>query len=132
MGTGLVVVLVVTGLFALLPLWFAWLSTDSRRWQRVERILGREPRSGMDPSRWLCWAWMGLSAAYLITGALSVAGGRERIVSVVLLFLGIAYGARGGVCFYVRWRRQRERADPGAAGAQVEGGPAGRRPGATP
>ena len=38
MGAGLVVVLVVTGLFVLLPLWFAWLSMDSRRWQRVERI----------------------------------------------------------------------------------------------
>jgi hypothetical protein len=60
MGVGLVVVLVVTGLLVLLPLWFAWLSMDSRRWQRVERILGREP-SGKEPPRWLWWVWIGLS-----------------------------------------------------------------------
>ena len=133
MGTGLVVVLVVTGLFALVPLGFAWLGADRRRWQRVERILGRDPTGGTDLPRWVCWAWMGLSAAYLIAGALSVTAGRERIVGIILLFLGIANGARGGVCFFfVRRFRRRERAGPGAAGAQVEGGPAGRRPGATP
>jgi hypothetical protein len=81
MRTGVVVVLVVTGLFVLLPLGFAWLSLDSRRWQRVERILGREP-SGKAP-RWVWWAWIGLSAAYVVIGVLRVASGRERFVGVV-------------------------------------------------
>jgi hypothetical protein len=132
MGTGLVVVLAVTGLFALLPLWFAWLSLDSRRWQRVERVLGREPRSGKDPPRWVCWWWMGLGAVYPISGAVLVAAGRERTAGVVLLLLGIVNAAPGGACFYVRRRLRRDRAGPGAAGAQAEGGPAGRRPGGTP
>jgi hypothetical protein len=129
MGTGLVVVLVVTGLFVLLPLWFAWLSLDSRRWRRVERILGREP-SGKEP-RWVWWAWIGLSAAYVVIGALRVASGRERFMGVVWLFQGVAFGVLAG-SFYLRWRRERERASPGAAGAQVEGESAGRRPGETP
>jgi hypothetical protein len=118
MGTGLVVVLVATGLFVLL-LWFAWLSLDSRRWHRVERVLGREPRSGKDPPRWVCWAWMwmGLSAAYVVTGALSVTSGRERIVGVGFLFQGVTFGALGGDCSYLRRRRRRERASPGTAGA---------------
>jgi hypothetical protein len=60
MGTGLVVVLVATGLFALVPLGVAWLGADRRRWQRGERILGRDPTGGTDPPRWVCWAWMGL------------------------------------------------------------------------
>ena len=129
MGAGLVVVLVVTGLFVLLPLWFAWLSMDSRRWQRVERILGREP-SGKE-RRWVWWAWIGISAAYVVIGALRVASGRERFIGVVWLFQGVAFGVLAG-SFYLRWRRERERASPGATGAQVEGESAGRRPGETP
>jgi hypothetical protein len=90
----------VTGLFVLLPLWFAWLSMDSRRWQRVERILGREP--SREPRRWVWWAWTGLSAAYVVSGSLLIASGRER-----------------------------ERAGPGSPGAKVERGPEGR-PGEAP
>jgi hypothetical protein len=45
---------------------------DSRRWHRVERILGREP-SGKEPPRWPWWVWIGLSAAYVVLGVLRVA-----------------------------------------------------------
>jgi hypothetical protein len=62
MGRGSLVVLVVTGLFVLLPLWFAWLSMDSRRWQQVERILGRE-LPDKEPPRWLWSMWAGFGAA---------------------------------------------------------------------
>jgi 4-amino-4-deoxy-L-arabinose transferase-like glycosyltransferase len=127
---GTVVVLVVTGLFVLLPLWFAWLSTDSRRWQRVERLLGREPTSKEPPS-WVWWAWIGLSAAYVVIGALRVASGRERFLGVVWLFQGVLWGLLAG-SWYLRWRREREQASPGADSAQVEGGPKGPRPGETP
>jgi hypothetical protein len=123
MATGLVVVLVLTGLFVLLPLWFAWLSLDSRRWQRVERILGREP-SGKEP-RWAWWAWFGLSAAYVVIGVIRVASGRERFLGAVWLFQGVAFGVLAGF-WYLRWRRERERSSPGAAGGRVEDGPEGR------
>jgi hypothetical protein len=129
MGTGLVVVLAVTGLFLLLPLWFAWLSLDSRRWQRVERILGRE-LPDKEPPRWLWWAWAGFCAAYVVLGVLRVVSGRERVLGIAWLVQGVAFGILGGVS-YLRWRRERERASPGAAGAQVKHGPQGR-PGAPP
>jgi hypothetical protein len=129
MGTGLVVVLVVTGLFLLLPLWFAWLSMDSRRWQRVERILGREPPD-KEPPRWLWWVWAGFCAGYLVSGVLRVVSGHERFLGIAWLVQGVGFGVLGGVA-YLRWRRERQRADPGAAGAQVEREPQGRS-GATP
>jgi hypothetical protein len=129
MGRGLVVVLVVTGLFVLLPLWFAWLSMDSRRWQRVERVLGRELRDEWPP-RWLWSAWAGFGVAYVVMGVLRVAFGRERFLGIVWLVQGVLFGVLGGVS-YLRWRRERERAGPGAADAQVQRGPQGR-PGATP
>jgi hypothetical protein len=122
MGARLVVVLVVTGLFVLLPLWFAWLSMDSRRWQRVERILGREPSK--EPHRWVWWAWIGLSAAYVVSGSLLIASARERFAGVFLLFQGVAFGVLASGS-YLYWRRERERAGPGSPGAKVERGPEG-------
>lgn len=127
MDLGLVVVLVVTGLFLLLPMWLAWLSTDSRRWQRVERVLGRKP-SGKEPPRWVWWAWIGLGAADVVIGVLRVVSEHARFVGVVWMFQGVVFGILGGIS-YLRWRRERERASPGAAGTEVEGGPDGRRPG---
>jgi hypothetical protein len=123
MGTGLVVVLVVTGLFLLLPLWFAWLSMDGRRWQRVERVLGRE-LPDKEPPRWFWWMWAGFGAAYVVIGALRVASGRERFLGVVWLLQGVVWGMFGGIS-YLRWRRDRQRASPGSAGGQVERGPGG-------
>jgi hypothetical protein len=130
MGRGSVAVLVVAGLFVLLPLWFAWLSLDARRWQRVERILGREPPH-KEPPRWLWWLWAGLCAAYVVLGVVQVASGRERVLGIAGLVQGVGLGLLAGF-WYLRWRRrERERAGPGAAGAQVERGPPGR-PGGPP
>jgi hypothetical protein len=128
MDAGLVVVLVVTGLFVLLPLWFAWLSMDSRRWQRVQRVLGREPPD-TEPPRWIWWTWVGFCVTYVVIGVLRVASGRERFLGVVWLLQGAVWGLLGGF-WYLRWRRERERDGPGATGAKVERGPEGR-PGAT-
>jgi hypothetical protein len=118
-----VVVLVVTGLFLLLPLWFAWLSMDSRRWQRVERILGRKPPD-KEPPRWLWGIWAGFCATYIVLGVLRVASGRERVLGIAWLVQGVAWGVLGGIQ-YLRWRRERDRTSSGEADAQVEGGPQG-------
>jgi hypothetical protein len=117
MGRRLIVVLAVTGLLLLLPLWLAWLSMDSRRWQRVERILGREP-SGMQPRRWLWWTWIGLSVAYLVTGVLWVASGHDRLLGVVWLLQGTVWGLLAGS--YLRWRPERARAGPDPVGADQD------------
>jgi hypothetical protein len=91
----LVVVLVVTGLFVLLPLWFAWLSLDGGRWQRVERILGREPTDKELP-RVLWWMWIGLCAVGVVSGVLRIASGRERFLGVVSLVEGSPLGPACG------------------------------------
>src|SRR5918994_7339654 len=48
MDAGLVVVLAVVGVFLLVPLPFAWVSTNPRRWGRGQRGLGRGPPTGHD------------------------------------------------------------------------------------
>src|ERR687898_2998764 len=48
MDAGLVVVLAVLGVFLLVPLAFAWVSTNPRRWNRVGRVLGRDLPTGHD------------------------------------------------------------------------------------
>jgi hypothetical protein len=57
----------------------------------------------------------------IVTGVLRVASGRERFLGVVWLFQGFVFGLLAGN-LYRHWRRERERANPGSAGAQVEGG----------
>jgi hypothetical protein len=128
MDARLPVVLAVIGLFLLVPLWLAWLSTDSLRWGRVQRVLGREPSN--DPNQqWGVWA--GLSAANLLTAALHLlAGGpfgRLRWSGLVWLVGGLLNAVVAGVG-YRRWRGDRRRAGP--AGAQVWDGPEAGRPGA--
>jgi hypothetical protein len=68
MDAGLMVVLAVLGAFLLVPLAFAWLSTNPRRWARVERVLGREPGGS---ERWARWA----SGIRVAIGTLSQAPG---------------------------------------------------------
>jgi hypothetical protein len=46
MDAGLVVVLALLGAFLLAPLTLAWVSTNPRRWSRVEGVLGRDLPSG--------------------------------------------------------------------------------------
>jgi hypothetical protein len=124
MDAGLLVVLAAIGFFLVLPLWFAWLSTDSRRWGRVERVLGREP-SG-DPSE-LWGVWAGMSAANLASAAFRflVPGSSGRWSGLVWLLGGLLNAVVAGVLY----RRRRHRRG-GSAGAQVQHGPEAGGPGA--
>jgi hypothetical protein len=126
MDAGLAVVLAAIGFFVLVPLWFAWLSTDSRRWGRVERVLGREP-SG----RGSMGAFAGMSAAYVVVGAVRLLApgppGRQRWPGLIWLLTGLLLGVNAGI-LYRRQRRDRWRA--GSGGAQIEGGPEAGGPGA--
>lgn len=53
MRSGLVVVLAVTGFVLVLPFWFAWLSSNPRRWRPVERVLGDDFTQRQAPG----WLW---------------------------------------------------------------------------
>jgi hypothetical protein len=126
MDTGLVAVLAAIGFFVLVPLWFAWLSLDSRRWGRVERVLGREP-SG----RGAMGGFAGMSAVYVVVGAfrLLAPGPTEgpRWPGLIWLLTGLLFGVHAGV-LYRRQRRDHRRA--GSAGAEVQHGPEAGGPGA--
>jgi hypothetical protein len=121
---GLLVVLAAVGLFLLVPLWFAWLSMDSRRWGRVERVLGREP-SGREGG--LAGGSAGLSVVYLVNGAVQLLAGHPPWVGLIWLVGGLLFAVMAGV-LYRRWRRGRRRAS--SAGAEVQGGPEAGGPGA--
>jgi len=99
MDAGMMVVLAVLGIFLLVPLALAWVSTDPRRWARVERVLGRELPAGHDRvPRWLPVLGFGSGALYLALGAygLLVEEPFRRMAVVWLLlgamFLGIGVG----------------------------------------
>ena len=121
MDAELVVVLAVIGFFLLVPLWLAWLSTDSRRWARLERAIGREP-SGDPNEQWGVWA--GLSAMNLLTAALHLLPGgpfgRLRWSGLIWLVGGLLNAVVAGV-LYRRRRRDRQRAS--SAGTRVQDGP---------
>jgi hypothetical protein len=126
MDAGLLVVLAAVGFFVLVPLWFAWLSTDSRRWDRVQRVLGREP--SRDPSE-LWGVWAGMSAANLAIAALRLllpgSFGGSRWSGLVWLLGGLLNAVVAGVLY-----RRRRRVRGGSVGAQVEHGPEAGGPGA--
>ena len=120
MDAGLVVVAAVLGGFLLVPLVFAWVSTNPRRWARVEGVLGREPE-GKVP-RWLWGIWIGFSALYVVMGAAMLLGGRERWLGAAWVLQGTSWGLLGG--WYYRLA-------PGAGGRPVSRDP-GPGPGGTP
>jgi hypothetical protein len=126
MDAGLLLVLAAIGFFVLVPLWFAWLSTNSRRWGRVERVLGREP-SG----RGAMGAFAGLSAVYVALGAFRLLApgppGSPRWLGLLWVLTGLLFGVNAGV-LYRRQRRDRRRA--GSAATQVQHGPVAGGPGA--
>jgi hypothetical protein len=69
MDVGLVVVLAVLGAFLLVSLAFAWVSTNPRRWARVEGVLGRDLPTGHNRiPRWLPVLAVGVGVLYLILG----------------------------------------------------------------
>jgi hypothetical protein len=95
MDAGFLIVLAVLGVFLLVPLAFAWVSTDPRRWARVERVLGREPKGSTRLARWSMRLWFGVGAAYLVMGVVQVVSGQAgelRWVSFVLGFLYLLNG----------------------------------------
>jgi hypothetical protein len=128
MDAGLLVVLAVIGFFLLVPLWLAWLSTDSRRWARLERAIGREP-SGDPNEQWGVWA--GLSAMNLLAGAIRLldgrTSGRPPWSALIWLLGGLLNAVVAGVLYR---RRRRDRHQASSAGAQVQDGPESGRPGA--
>jgi hypothetical protein len=126
MDAGLLIVLAAIGFFVLLPLWFAWLSLDSRRWGRVQRVLGREP-SG----RGAVGTFAGMSAVYLVLGAFRLLDpgprGSQRWSGPIWLLTGLLFGVHAGVLY---WRERRGRRRGGSADAQVQHGPEAGGPGA--
>lgn len=123
MDAGLVVVLAVLGLVLLVPLGFAWVSTNPRRWARVEGVLGREPRREV---RWAPWFWVVAGASYVVLGAVRLRG-HQSGVGWVTLVVGAMYLAIGGAAFVLRARVRRERS---ALESQVEHRAEPGRPGA--
>ena len=52
----------VLGVFPLVPLVFAWVSTNGRRWSRVEGVLGRDLPTGHDRVQYRAFRPAGTSA----------------------------------------------------------------------
>jgi hypothetical protein len=105
MDAGLVVVLAVLGVFLLVPLAFAWLSTNPRRWARVERVLGREPSREV---RWAPGFWVGLGVIYLAFGVVRLRSERSGDVGWLMEGQGVLYVAVGVAAFFLRRRIRRE------------------------
>ena len=104
MDAGLVVVVGVLGVFLLVPLVFAGVSTNPRRWTRVEEVLGREPKGSARLARWFIGLWFGLGAAYLVMGLVQVVSGQATELLWVSFVLGALYLVNGGARF-VMYRR---------------------------
>jgi heme A synthase len=126
MDAGLVVVGAVLGVFLLVPLALAWVSTNPRRWARVERMLGREPKGSARLARWSMRLWFGVGAAYLVIGVFQVVSGQAGQLRWVSFVLGFLYLLNGFTQYAMyRGMRRREsaqtqvedRAEPGRPGA---------------
>lgn len=125
MDAGLVVVLAVLGVFLLVPLAFAWVSTNPRRWGRVEAVLGREPM-GLEPPRWLLWLWGGLIGLQVLISLPRALGGPDRMLGVA----GLLTVASMVVLFSNALALRRRRAAERSVQTQVEDGAEAGRPGA--
>jgi drug/metabolite transporter (DMT)-like permease len=123
MDAGLMAVLALLGAVLLVPLALAWVSTNPRRWSRVEGVLGREPKARPYPPRWLPWALIGGGAGYL---ASAIAMARDRDTPSLFLFwalTGAGYVLAGVIHLVAQWRQKqkaalgqpqvRDRAEPG-------------------
>jgi hypothetical protein len=124
MDAGLVVVLAVLGVFLLVPLVFAWLSTNPRRWSRVEGVLGREPRASERAARWAIGCLFAVGPAYIVIGIVQARTDEPDGTPWLSFFLG-AVGLVNGATQYVVYRRRRaeslqtqvqRRAEPGRPG----------------
>jgi hypothetical protein len=127
MDAGLVVVLALLGVFLLVPLGFAWVSTDPRRWARVEGVLGRQPLAGVLSPRWAVGLWVGMGAAYIAVGVAQARTEARDGLPWLSLLVGVAYMLNGGF-FHVVHRRRRKAEE--SAKPQVEDRPEPGRPAA--
>jgi hypothetical protein len=128
MDAGLVVVLAVLVVFLMVPLAFAWVSTNPRRWARVERVLGREPRGSERWARWSIGLWFGVGAAWIIMGITQVVTGQstETEFEWISFAVGALYLLTAGTQYFTYRHMRRAR----SAEAQVEGRAEPGRPGA--
>ena len=110
MDAGLVIVLVVLGAFLLVPLVFAWVSTNPRRWARVEGVLGRELPAGVLSPRWTVGLWLGIGAAYVAVGTIQARSEERDGFPGLSLLLGGVYTVNGAVNYVVYRRRRRAEA----------------------
>jgi hypothetical protein len=124
MDAGLVVVSAVLGVFLAVPLVLAWVSTNPRRWARVEGVLGREP--GGEAPRWVWWLGSGVSGVYTFMGAGLFLGGENRLLGAMWVLQGLTWGLLVGYQYRVYRRR---RAAETSAQTQVEGRAEPGRPG---
>ena len=125
MDAGLVVVLAATGVFLLVPLAFAWLSTNPRRWARIEGVLGRDPRGSERWARWAAGFWVASGSVYIVMGVVRLRSDVPGLgwVWLVMGALYIAFGV-AGYLLQDRVRRERstqpqvqDRAEPRGPGA---------------
>jgi hypothetical protein len=120
MDAGLVIVLVVLGAFLLMPLGFAWVSANPRRWGRVEGVLGREPRGSERWARVASGVRVGIGAIYLVLGILQLR--REAaLIGWVLAVIGTLQVAVGVTAYLLRDRTR-------SVQTQVQDGPEPGRP----
>jgi heme A synthase len=124
MDAGFVIVLAVLGVFLLVPLVLAWVSTNPRRWARVERVLGREPKGSERLARWSMRLWFGVGVAYLVMGVVQVVSGQAGELRWVSFALGFLY-LLNGFTQYTMYRRMCRRE---SAQTQVEDGAEPGRP----
>ena len=122
MDAGLVVVLAVLGAFLLVPLAFAWVSTDARRWARVEGVLGREPRGSERWARVASAVRVGIGAIYLGLGIIQLRSD-AALMGWVLSVIGTLQVALGVTGYLLRGRAR-------SVQAQVQGRAESRGPGA--
>ena len=121
MDAGLVAVLAVTGLVLLVPLALAWVSTNPRRWARVEGVLGREWRGSERWARVASGVRVGIGSIYLVLGIIHLRSD-AALMGWLLVVIGTLQVAAGVTAYLLRGRAQ-------SAQAQVQDRAEPRRPG---
>ena len=124
MDAGLMVVLALLGAVLLVPLALAWVSTNPRRWSRVEGVLGRDLPSGHNRvPRWLPWAMIGGGAGYLATAIAMARDQNTPSFFPFWLLVGTGYVLAGVIHLVARRRQKRKVAsDQPQAGDRAEPG----------
>ena len=109
MGTALVIMLMLFGVFVGIPLWMAWLSATGR-FARVEWVMGVEPWHRQS-SRW-AWVWpLAGAAMYAVMGVVLLAQG-HRLLGVMNLVTGGFWGLQLPVMVWIKRRQAASRSPP--------------------